>query len=381
MTLLIIFSGSQYEWLLTWECTGLFERMTCILKYVSFATGCGEVYTYALEHLLTFQLGQTMMIEDDEIDTPFPEDIPELQVPGYTSTVVEGQIATVKLLQIEGRIIKTMYPSIAPSSCRRVIDINACKALVAALERWQTELPRKLQLYSSSTRGIIPLDIAFLQSAAKTCLTAASSSISLMRTLKRRRFLCPYSCTDPLYCSGALHVLLLGAKLEPPGSATSATLAAEIQVLHELAKGSETAALSLQHIKPAFRSFLQTTDNSSSSTSPRSLQADGYRSWKSWRQSTAEDLSGIGLTPTTLTLSETLPMTETSNDLVELETQVSPSLSKLHHNRLKLSVQGLHNPTISHNTIGKRRTVISPSSYFGADTRAADSLPEPPYWL
>ncbi|RDW93727.1 fungal specific transcription factor domain-containing protein [Aspergillus mulundensis] len=242
---------------------------------------------YALERLFTFQLGRPIMIEDDEIDTPFPVDLPELQVPEYTSTVINGQIAIVKILQIEGRILETMYPGKVLASHGRVIDVQVFKALITELEDWRKTLPTKLLLSSSSTRGVIHLHLtyehavmllsrtalthmaslcstsrrskrqttpttmhtSFLQSAAKDCLVAASSTISLFQALRRRKLLCSYSCLDPLYCSGALHVLLLGAKIEAPDSLTRKTIMEGISVLRELAKGSETAAASLKHIE------------------------------------------------------------------------------------------------------------------------------------
>ncbi|KAJ3542299.1 hypothetical protein NM208_g4176 [Fusarium decemcellulare] len=236
---------------------------------------------YTLERQLTFQLGRPLMLDDDEIDASFPVDLPELRVPQYTSSV-EGQIALIKLCRIMGRIVRFMYSRSTPAGGRQVIDTNASSQLKASLQDWKAQLPHKLQIAHAATRGAVHLNltyeqavmllsriplshaaaskdnkedgaghqhkIKFLQDAVRDCVSAALATIKMLKTLKERRLLCRYSCQDPLYCSSALHVLLLGAKLESPTESTKRTIAEGILVLRELARGSETAASSLEGI-------------------------------------------------------------------------------------------------------------------------------------
>ncbi|KAL4911094.1 fungal-specific transcription factor domain-containing protein [Aspergillus multicolor] len=356
---------------------------------------------YALERLFTFQLGRSIMIEDDEIDTPFPVDLPELQVPEYTSPVIYGQIAIVRVLQIKGRILRTMYSGMVLSGRGRVIDVQVFQTLITELEDWRKALPMKLQLAESSTRGIIHLHLtyehavmllsrtalahmvslcsnssrsdrqatpteahtSFLRKAANNCLTAASSTISLFRTLRQRKLLCSYSCLDPLYCSGALHVLLLGAKIATPDSEARKMITQGINVLRDLAKGSETAAASLKHIEPAFSTLFQDVDRRASSSSPRSLEADGYLSWKAWK----ENLGGsLASNVATLSLPDTV-MPEITDKPVQGQTFINSMDPMLSPEEFRPPVardsSDLHFP------------------HLNALPMELDGFLEPPYWL
>ncbi|KAL4881388.1 fungal-specific transcription factor domain-containing protein [Aspergillus karnatakaensis] len=289
---------------------------------------------YALERLFTFQMGRPVMINDDEIDTPFPEDLPGLQVPEYTNVVVDGQIALVRLYRIVGDIIKTIYPSILPPNHGRAIDVKSFNRLSTALTEWQEMLPNKLKCATSSTRGVTHLHLAyehavmllyrlplgqavaavneettqtpakveFLQNATIACLSAATSTVTLLQALRNRKLLCRFSCLDPLYCSAALHVLILGAKLEPgpPRDDTRRVMVEGILVLTELARGSETAASSLQHIKDAFRQLFPTTSSASSAredTRSVTSRALGYEAWKNWTTNWPEPASSLSYVP------------------------------------------------------------------------------------
>ncbi|KAJ3528390.1 hypothetical protein NM208_g10220 [Fusarium decemcellulare] len=272
---------------------------------------------YTLERQLTFQLGRPLMLDDDEIDASFPVDLPELRVPQYTSSV-EGQIALIKLCRIMGRIVRFMYSRSTPAGGRQVIDTNASSQLKASLQDWKAQLPHKLQIAHAATRGAVHLNltyeqavmllsriplshaaaskdnkedgaghqhkIKFLQDAVRDCVSAALATIKMLKTLKERRLLCRYSCQDPLYCSSALHVLLLGAKLESPTESTKRTIAEGILVLRELARGSETAASSLEGILSGFEPFFRTASDSAADdhSIPDVARIQGHQAWQEW---------------------------------------------------------------------------------------------------
>ncbi|KAF4987036.1 hypothetical protein FDECE_15632 [Fusarium decemcellulare] len=272
---------------------------------------------YTLERQLTFQLGRPLMLDDDEIDAYFPVDLPELRVPQYTSSV-EGQIALIKLCRIMGKIVKFMYSRSAPAGGRQVIDTKASSQLKGSLLDWKAQLPHKLQISHAATRGAVHLnltyeqavmllsriplshaaaskdneqdgaghqhEIKFLQDAVRDCVSAALATIKMLKTLKERRLLCRYSCQDPLYCSSALHVLLLGAKLESPTESTKRTIAEGILVLRELARGSETAASSLGGILSGFEPFFRTTSDSAADEPSTSdiIRTQGHQAWQEW---------------------------------------------------------------------------------------------------
>ncbi|KAJ4266121.1 hypothetical protein NW762_004099 [Fusarium torreyae] len=272
-----------------------------------------SVYTH--ERPLTFQLGRPLMLDDDEIDTPFPTDLPELRVPQYTSSV-EGQIALIKLYRIMGKIVKFMYSRTTPSGGQQVIDTKAFGRLKASLQEWKAQLPETLQISQTSTRGAIHLHltheqaimllsriplshaaalkdgqpsrldhqhkIKFLQDAARDCVSAAVTTIKLLNTLKQRRLLARYSCQDPLYCSSALHVLLLGAKLESPNDSTKRTITEGILVLRELAKGSEAAASSLGCILSGFEPFFRKSNQAADVRTPDASRMQGHQAWQEW---------------------------------------------------------------------------------------------------
>ncbi|KAF7538022.1 hypothetical protein G7Z17_g12713 [Cylindrodendrum hubeiense] len=276
---------------------------------------------YTLERMFTFQMGRPLMIDDEEIDTPFPVDLPELRTPQYSSPL-EGQIALIKLCRIMGKIVKTMYSRTTPSGNEHIINTRSFVNLKADLQQWKEELPEKLQLSSEATRGVVhlhmsheqaiillsriplthavaskrtnetPLEhrkIEFLQEAARDCVAAALATIKMLQTLNQRGLICRYSSHDPLYCSASLHVLLLGARLEPPADATKKIIAEGILILRELAKGSETAASSLGCIVPGFQPFFENGAMNSVSQDQSSSdggRAQGHRAWQEWISNT-----------------------------------------------------------------------------------------------
>lgn len=273
-----------------------------------------SVYTH--ERLLTFHLGRPLMLDDQEIDTAFPVDMPELRMPQVSSSV-EGQIALITLCRLTGKVIKLMYSQTSSTKGERTINTASFTDLKGELQDWKAKLPEKLQLSSSSTRGAVHLHLTyeqaimllsrvpltyaasftdngsdqlqpapktrFLQDAARDCVSAALTTIQLLKSLRDRNLLCRHSCQDPLYCSSALHVLLLGARLEEPTEATKRTIAEGILILRDLAKGSETAASSLNVVLSGFKPFFHAdSGNFTEDFAPNKERAEGHRAWQEW---------------------------------------------------------------------------------------------------
>ncbi|RYP51466.1 hypothetical protein DL769_010814 [Monosporascus sp. CRB-8-3] len=172
-----------------------------------------------------------------------------------------------------GKIAKTMHPSPALRG-GQVIDRSSYVKLKAALHQWKAELPERLRVSPSSTRGIAHLHltceqavmmlsrdslghsaamkddrattqhrdkIKFLQDAARDCIAAAISTIQLFKELRDRKLLGRHSYQDPLYCSAALYILLLGTRLGPPPD-TTGRLTAEAYLFFSHTPGQSTAA-------------------------------------------------------------------------------------------------------------------------------------------
>lgn len=276
---------------------------------------------YTQERFFTFHLGRPLMIEDHEIDTPLPTDLPDLQVnPRATAS---NQIALVQLCKVMGRIVRALYSSNRLPGDRQVIDIEQYTELRAALEQWEVDLPESLRISSQTSRSTFHLHLThkqgilllsrimlshavapkdpdmptdhqeriakFLHDAARDCVSAALATIKILKIIRDRGLLCRYSYQDPLYCSAALHVLLLGAKLEPPTEENKRVIIAGILILRELADGSENAASSLPVLVQGFEPFFEKKPHQDTpSTGSESLdsRATGHRAWQAWMQET-----------------------------------------------------------------------------------------------
>ena len=219
--------------------------------------------------------------------------------------------------------MRALYSSSRLPAKRQVIDIERYAEPRAALEQWEATLPESLQVSSQTSRstfhqhlthkqGILllsrimlsqavapkdpdmPADhreriTGFLHDAPRDCVSAALATIKILEILRDRGLLCHYSYQGPLYCSAALHVLLLGAKLEPPTEENKKVIVAGILILHELADGSETAASSLPVLIHGFEPFFEKKPRlDTPSTGPVNLDAmaTGHRAWQAWVQGT-----------------------------------------------------------------------------------------------
>lgn len=278
---------------------------------------------YTLDRLFGFWMGRPTMFDDNEIDAPFPQDLPELKLEQPTGSV-DGQIALIKLCRIMDRIVKRIYPNTATPVNGQVINMGFFVELQDALEQWKSELPEPLRPRPTSTRGAVHLHlthqhavmlltrtslshaaatkgsrtypkhrykIKFLHDAARACIFAAKSTIELLKGLRDRGLLCRYSCQDPLFCTAALCVLLLGAKLEPPGPEMKKIITDGILILQLLGEGSETAASSLGGILRGFQPFFQTVNKEPQSLPEPARHGDrvqGRKAWESWLNQSAK---------------------------------------------------------------------------------------------
>lgn len=268
---------------------------------------------YSAERLFSIEMGRPLAIDDAEIDAPFPADLPELRVDGRQSSV-SNQIAMAQLCQIMGRIVKMIYSNKITSKNGQVIYPKPFKQLQTDLEQWKLTLPEHLKLSHDCTRAVFHLHLTyeqaiilltrtslnhavvknhitqvstetaeFLHQNAQDCLSAARSSIRIMTTLKDRALLSRFSFHDFLYCSAALFVLLLGAKLETPGQTTKSTFIQGMAVLFELAKGSEAAVSSLRLISRGFQSCLKQQPVAlQTATTSGERSEEGRIAWQAW---------------------------------------------------------------------------------------------------
>jgi hypothetical protein len=271
---------------------------------------------YIAERLFSVEMGRPLAIDDSEIDVPFPVDIPELNTNGRGN--FDSQIAMAKLCQIMGKIVKEVYSNSSSALAKRGKEIHArsFQQLKIELDMWKSALPEALKLSSTCSRAVAhihltyeqaiilltrtclnhavaesnasPLSVAsrkFIHRNAQDCLSAARSCIQIMSALGERSLLSRFSFHDFLYCSAALYVLLLGAKLERPVTPVKTTILQGIVVLYELAKGSEAAALSLNLISRGFQAFIK-TQTSVSYSNTNFIDEDGRkrgrRAWQNW---------------------------------------------------------------------------------------------------
>ncbi|CAH0055918.1 unnamed protein product [Clonostachys solani] len=271
-----------------------------------------------LDCLFGHWMGRPKMLDDNDCDTPFPEDLPELRLEQPTGSV-RGQIALIKICRIIDRIVKRIYPSTASSPGKgQVINMESFIELQEALEQWKSDLPPKLKLSPTSTRGTVHLHLTqqhavmlmtrtslshvaatvgfkpnskhsmktnFLLDAARQCISAAVSTIRLLAGLEERGLLCQYAFQDPLYCTAALCVLLLAAKLEPPGPEMKEIIIQGVLLLQQLSKGSETANSSLEGIVNGFKPYLKPRIRApTEGTQPngQTTRAQGRKAWEAW---------------------------------------------------------------------------------------------------
>ncbi|VUC27455.1 unnamed protein product [Clonostachys rosea] len=270
-----------------------------------------------LDSLFGYWMGRPTMFDDKDCDTPFPQDLPELQLEQPTRSVL-GQIALIKMCRIIDRIVKNIYPPQAHPGKRQVINMEPFVELQDALEKWKFDLPPQLELNSLSTRGVVHLHLTqrhavmlmtraslshaaatidsgpdsrhslktkFLLGEARQCISAATSTIELLKCLEKRGLLCKYAFQDPLYCTAALCVLLLAAKLEPPGAIMKRTIIQGLLLLQHLSNGSETANYSLEGIvngfKPYFQPICRETAQIVQASTP-TTRAQGRKAWEAW---------------------------------------------------------------------------------------------------
>lgn len=139
----------------------------------------------------------------------------------------------------------------------------------------------------NSTNDLQPNKMEFLTTAAKCCVAAAITTIKILKFLRESKLMCRYACQDSLYCSAALHVLLLGARLGPPTDDFKGIIADGIYMLRELAEGNETAASAIEGITTGFYRFfktqmLQPSPTSTNPGDPADCRTMGSRAWKRW---------------------------------------------------------------------------------------------------
>lgn len=281
---------------------------------------------YLLDRFFGFWMGRPTMVDDNDINTPFPEDLAELKMEQPTGSV-EGQIALVRVSRIMQSIVKKIYPNLKSSSeTPLVINIDAFLDLQSQLDEWKAQLPPSLRLSPTSTRGSVHLHLGqqhavmlltrtalsqvaatksstmagtqqgseykaqFLHNAAMSCVRAASNTIHMLQSLRDRKLLCRYSCQDPLFCTAALCVLLLGVKIQSPDADMKKVIIQGVSILQKLGEGSETAASSLAGIVKGFQPYFQPSGQTTSSRPIRmepSLMVDrgqGHKAWESWMQ-------------------------------------------------------------------------------------------------
>ncbi|CAH0014863.1 unnamed protein product [Clonostachys rhizophaga] len=209
---------------------------------------------YTRDRLFTFQMGRPLTIEDDEIDTPYPTHVAELVVDRFGSPV-DNQVALIDLCKLLGKL--WLNPLQLPSHQHQPVS------------------------------GAQPNKLEFLTTAAKCCVAAAITTIKILKFLRESKLMCRYACQDSLYCSAALHVLLLGARLGPPTDGFKAIIADGIYMLRELAEGNETAASAIEGITTGFNRLFKTQmlQPSPASTNPRDpadYRTMGSRAWEKW---------------------------------------------------------------------------------------------------
>jgi hypothetical protein len=273
---------------------------------------------YIAERLFSVEMGRPLAIDDSEIDVSFPVDIPELNINGQGN--VRHQIAMAQLCQIMGKIVKEVYSNRTMSKNGKEIHPRSFERIRKELDRWKTELPEPLKLTRTSSRAVAHIHLThdqaiilltrtclnhavadnhvspltgasrkFVHQNARDCLSAARSSIQIMSVLRERSLLSRFSFHDFLYCSAALYVLLLGAKLDRLVTPVKASILEGISVLYELAKGSEAAASSLQLISRGFRSFIKAQSSTSSTIADFTDQhgrKQGRKAWQEWASQT-----------------------------------------------------------------------------------------------
>ncbi|VUC33741.1 unnamed protein product [Clonostachys rosea] len=277
---------------------------------------------YVADRLYSIEMGRPLAINDAEINTPYP-----VEVSGWTDIhgrprKIDGLISLARICRILGKIVDAVYCKPA-SEKGATIRPNDLQLLKDELGDWKKTIPANMKFENFTTRyeahlaltyeqSIILLTRSclhcavatcrptnsleasatkFLRQQAQECVNAAVSSIRIMGALKDLSLLCRFSFHDSLYCSSALYVLIFASrKLVGSVSVPHNSIVQGIQVLLELAKGSEAAGLSLKGITQALasspgnpngghanNSTLRTTENSVSGERGRSA-------WKAWKR-------------------------------------------------------------------------------------------------
>lgn len=265
------------------------------------------------------------MLDDDEIDAPFPEDLSGLRTTQNAGSV-EHLIALTRLARVMDRIIKKIHRLTAIPGKGQAIDMESFVQLQDALDDWRSDLPELLKLGSTSPRGAVHLRLVhqhaimlltrtslihaaatigsgkfsiqgrqskFLHESAKACIGAAQTTIDLLKGLRDRVLLSRYACQDSLFCTTALCVLLLGAKLECPGKEMKLTIVDGVSILQQLCEGSETAVTSFHGIIRGFQPYFQASYDAPphipEPTTPNDRH-QRHKAWQSWLDQATETI-------------------------------------------------------------------------------------------
>ncbi|KAF7549532.1 hypothetical protein G7Z17_g6324 [Cylindrodendrum hubeiense] len=274
---------------------------------------------YVAERLYSVEMGRPLSLSDSEIDAPFPAQMPEWNDCNRGPANLDGLIAMARICRLLGRIVEAVYNR-ASAEKGAIIRPKVFHQLKRELEQWKRELPNYVHLENFTTRSeahlaltyeqaiilltrsclnysaaicqsdntLGPEAIGFLRQQAKQCVKSAVNCIDIISNLKSLSLLCASSFHDSLYCSSALHVLLLASR-KLPGiiAAPMESIYRGVLVLLELARGSEAAASSLRGIIRAMASSPARTDRqhanaTSSSRANISSKELGRSAWKSW---------------------------------------------------------------------------------------------------
>jgi hypothetical protein len=267
---------------------------------------------YVLERHFAVAPGRPLSIDDAEIDTALPTFVPSLDSDGSRFTF-KNQIVSITLCQIMGCIVRTVYGR-SQTTEGQIIDPAQIRELMHRLRAWSRNLPEEIKITETCSRAVIHLHLAhqqtiilltrkflnhsvaknkspssqlsqkFVKEYAQICIDAAKTTVGLMASLRDRSLLTKFSFYDSLYCSGALYVLLLGAKLEPLNQITRQTLTDGLSILRYLARGNEAAATSLRQICRGFRLCLATQQSGAAIDShlQQSDRSRGHKAWQTW---------------------------------------------------------------------------------------------------
>lgn len=283
---------------------------------------------YVAERIFSVEMGRPLAISDVEVDAPLPTDMPEWRdFSGKSPTNMDGLVAMIKLCKLLGRIVETVYCSPAFGK-DTIVSPQVFRQLQVETEQSRSSLPDSLRLRPDSvtSRSVAHISLAYEQATilltrsslnfaavasnlrtldaesmllmrqrARTCVNSAVATIRIMFNLRSRSLLCRFSFHDSLYCTAALYVLLLGARLDwLPANITKDPIQQGIMVLLDLAKGSELAASALRHIVrglPKSKRDSAVFNNLAQGENVTRLE-EGRKAWKTWLERTSHGMPG-----------------------------------------------------------------------------------------